>query len=488
MLLQIEDFNKILQIGIELSTEKNRDKLLNSILTKGMEITKCDAATLYLYENDCLTFKLMNTLSLGICRGMNGDTIDDIPPVPLKEENVCAYAAIHHEIINIPDVYDNDRFDFSGPKKYDAITGYHTKSQLVVPLLNNENELLGVIQMINAMSPSGEIIAFHPEYEIIIHSLGSMAAIELTNLSYMEELKEQLYSFVEAFSTVIDERTPYNGNHTRNVARYTKLLAEYITALNEQGHCVEAFTEEHIQKLVLAALLHDIGKMTVPLSVMNRATRLESKLDDIKLRFRILKLSYENDWLKKRISKEEYLATIKDLEDELSFIHTVNTAGFLSDEMILHVEALSQKQYVSDSGECIPYITSQEKSYLSIRKGTLTNEDRQRMENHVVMTDKILSKVHFDNKYAQVPKWASSHHEYLDGSGYPNHLTSDQIGIETRILTITDIYDALTASDRPYKKPMPMEKAISILKSMAAEGKLELRLVEYLEQALLTQE
>ena len=487
MLLQMKDFNKILQIGIELSTEKSRDKLLNSILTRGMEITKCDAATLYLYENDCLTFKLMNTLSLGICRGMNGDIIDDLPPVPLKEENVCAYAAIHREIINIPDVYHNDRFDFSGPRKYDAITGYHTKSQLVVPLLNNENELLGVIQMINAMSPSGEIIAFHPQYEIIIHSLGSMAAIELTNLSYMEQLKEQLYSFVEAFSTVIDERTPYNGSHTRNVARYTKLLAEYITVLNEQGLCEDSFTEDQIQKLILAALLHDIGKMTVPLSVMNRATRLESKLDEIKLRFRILKLSYENDWLKKKISQEEYLSTIKDLEDELSFIQTANTAGFLSDEAIAHVEALSQKQYVSDSGECIPYITPQEKNYLSIRKGTLTNEDRIRMENHVVMTDKILSKVHFDNNYAQVPKWASSHHEYLDGSGYPNHLTADQIGLETRILTIADIYDALTASDRPYKKPMPMEKAISILKSMAAEGKLELRLVEYLEQALGTE-
>ena len=202
MHLQYEDFEKIMDIGIRLCTERDRNRLLMTILDKGMEITNCDASTLYLYENNELYFKYMRTISKGVSRGMDGEKID-LPPVPLKEENVCSYAAIHQEIVNIPDVYASSRFDFSGPRQYDSLTGYRTKSQLVVPLANNENELIGVLQLINAMDEEGKVIAFHEQYEIIIRALGSMAAIELTNLSYVEALKAQINSFVEALTTAL---------------------------------------------------------------------------------------------------------------------------------------------------------------------------------------------------------------------------------------------------------------------------------------------
>ena len=234
MYLEYEDLKKILNIGIRLSTDKDRNHILASILESGMEITNCDASTLYLYEDGRLTFKIMKTLSLGISRGVDGEPITDMPSVPMKEENVCAYTAIRREIVNIPDVYDSDRFDFSGPKQYDALTGYHTGSQLVIPLENNENELIGVLQLINAMDLDGKVIPFSKQYNIIIQSLGSMAAIELTNLTYAEELKAQLYSFVEALTTVLDERTPYNASHTRNVAKYAGILADYISKLHEE--------------------------------------------------------------------------------------------------------------------------------------------------------------------------------------------------------------------------------------------------------------
>ncbi len=208
MRLEYKDFERILNIGIDLCTQKDPNRLLESILENGMKITHCDASTLYLYENNQLVFKIMKTLSMGISRGADGESIEDIPPVPMKEGNVCAYTAIHREIVNIPDVYDSDRFDFSGPKKYDALTGYHTRSQLVIPIENNENELLGVLQLINAMDENGNVIPFDRQYDLIIRSLASMAAIELTNLSYVEELKIQLRSFVEAFEKAIDERTP----------------------------------------------------------------------------------------------------------------------------------------------------------------------------------------------------------------------------------------------------------------------------------------
>lgn len=484
MHLTYEDFKKILNIGIKLSTERNRNRLLASILESGMEITNCDASTLYLYENEKLTFKIMKTLSMGVSRGVDGEPIGDMPPVPLKEENVCAYTAIHREIVNIPDVYDSDRFDFSGPKRYDALTGYHTQSMLVIPLENNENKLIGVLQLINALDQEGEISAFDKQYDIIIRSLGSMAAIELTNLSFVEELKAQTHSFVEAFTTVLDERTPYNASHTRNVERYAGMLADYISDLHQKGECEEYFDQERKEKLELAALLHDIGKMVVPLSVMNRATRLDKGIEKVDERFKLLKAFYEIDMLRGRIDRAGYEAAVQDLESELAFIHQIDSMGFLDDENYERVCRLAEKQHVGEDGAVTNYITQQEAKYLSIRRGTLTEEDRIEMENHVVMTEKILDKVRFHQNYEIVPKWAASHHEFLNGSGYPKHLTEAELDLETRILTVADIYDALTATDRPYKKPIPKEKAIGILKSMAEEGKIELRLVEWLSDAL----
>lgn len=483
MRLEYEDFKKILNIGINLSTGRDRNEILASILESGMEITNCDASTLYLYENDQLTFKIMKTLSMGVSRGVDGEAITDMPPVAMKEGNVCAYTAIHREIVNIPDVYDSDRFDFSGPKKYDALTGYHTKSQLVIPLENNENELIGVLQLINAMDEEGNVIPFDRQYHIIIRSLGSMAAIELTNLTYMEELKAQLYSFVEALTTVLDERSPYNASHTRNVAKYSQILADYITELHRKGLCDEFFDQERKEKLLLAALLHDIGKIVVPLGVMDKATRLGDELSKVEERFKLLESLYEVDMLRGRITEEEYERQIADLKSELEFIHKIDTVGFLDKENYERVCRLSMKKHIKENGEVTKYITDKEKSCLSIRQGTLTLEEREIMKNHVVVTEKILSKVRFNKNFAIVPKWAASHHEFLNGTGYPKQLTAEELDLETRILTVADIYDALTAI-RPYKTAIPDDKSMSMLRSMAEEGKIDSQIVGWLSEAL----
>ena len=483
MNLQYKDFEKILNIGISLSTEKDRNRMLIAILEKGMEVTNCDAGTLYLYENNELNFKLMKTLSKGINRGMN-EPIDDMPPVPMEEKNVCSYSAIHREVVNISDVYNSSRFDFSGPRKYDSLTGYRTKSQLVVPLENNENELIGVLQLINAMDEAGNVIAFDPQYEIIIRSLGSMAAIELTNLSYVEALKMQIYSFVEALTTALEERTPYNALHTKNVEKYVCILADYITKLNRQGKCEEKFEARQIEQLRLAALLHDIGKMVVPLSIMNKATRLDKEIEKIDERFKLLKALYEIDMLRGSITSEEYGEITADLDEELEFIHKIDIIDCVDDEAYEHICRLAVKKHVDKDGNVLPYLTEREVSCLSIRSGTLTMQERKEMENHVVMTSKILEKVQFYKGFSMVPKWVGAHHEYLDGSGYPKQLKGDELDLETRLLTVVDIYDALTASDRPYKDPISKEGAIDILKNMANRGKVDLRLVEWLDEAL----
>lgn len=484
MYFTYNDFQKILNIGIRLSTEKDRNRLLTAILENAMEITNCDASTLYLYENNCLSFKIMKTLSMGISRGADGEFIDDMPPVPMNEQNICSYAAIHREIVNVPDLDHSDQFDFSGPRRYDALTGYHTRSQLVIPLENNENELIGVLQLINAMDQDGSVIPFDEQYDIIIRSLGSMAAIELTNLLHMEEIKAQLYSFVEALTMTLDERTPYNASHTKHVEKYAGLLANYISEMYRSGKSSEFFDQDRKEKLRLSALLHDIGKITIPRSIMNRATRLDQDIRTVNMRFELLKSLYETDMLRGRITRDEYEKHRDELDAELAFIHKIDGVPFLDDENYDHVCRLAKKYHQKEDGTVTKYLTEQETEHLSIRRGTLSLEERKEMENHVIMTEKILQKVRFNKNYSIIPKWAASHHEFLDGSGYPNHLTADELDLETRILTVADIYDALTATDRPYKKPVPREKALDILRDMAKEGKIDGQLVEWLAEAL----
>lgn len=487
MHLQYKDFEKIMDIGIRLSTERDRNRLLMTILDKGMEITNCDASTLYLYENDELHFKFMKTLSQGVCRGLDGEDID-LPPVPMKEENVCSYAAIHQEVVNIPDVYASSQFDFSGPRQYDSLIGYRTQSQLVVPLANNENELIGVLQLINAMDKKGKVIAFNEVYEIIIRALGAIAAIELTNLSYVEALKTQIYSFVEALTTALEERTPYNALHTRNVEKYASLLADYITELHKEGKCEKTFDSARKEQLMLAALIHDIGKMVVPLSIMNKATRLDTEIEKVDARFELLKALYEIDMLRGRITQEEYKTAIEDLKSELAFIHEMDVIDRVSDEDCERIKRLAGKQHVGEDGSVLPYLTKREVECLNIRSGTLTMQERKEMENHVVMTSRILDKVQFYKGFSMVPKWVGAHHEYMDGSGYPNKLKGDELDLETRLLTVVDIYDALVATDRPYKQPISRPRAIQILKDMAAKGKVDLQLVEWLDEALEREE
>ena len=218
-MLTNRELREIVDIGIALTTEKNKNRLLEMILKKAMDISNCDAGTLYLYTGESLEFKIMKTLSQGVSKGENGEKID-LPPVPLQEENVCAYSAIHNELINIEDVYNSQRFDFSGPRKYDAITGYRTQSMIVIPMADAEAELVGVLQLMNAKDEAGNVIPFTEDAEFVLRSMGSQAAVSVSNMKYLEEIRKQLHSFVSAFATAVDERTPYNGSHTRKVAVY----------------------------------------------------------------------------------------------------------------------------------------------------------------------------------------------------------------------------------------------------------------------------
>lgn len=475
---------QFLDIGIALTAEKDPNRLLDIIVETAMNLTASDGGTLYILKDEKLYFRIMKTRSKGVDVGKNGEEIS-LPPVGLKKENICAYAAISKQSLNIPDVYASDLFDFSGPKRYDAMNNYRTQSMLTIPMINYEDKVIGVMQLLNATGEDGTVRPFTDDEEKILLSLSSQTAIALSNMAYIEEINKQMWSFTEAMTEAIDARTPYNASHTRNVAKYSGMLVDYINLLHERGEGELSFSKEHKDKIVMAAYLHDIGKMIVPIEVMNKQTRLEKSLEKIESRLENIGLRYQVDCLKGDISEADFAKHKAEIEKTLTLVRKADGAGFIDDETMAEIKSLFDFVYVSPDKETeIPFLTEEEKQCLQIRKGTLSDEERGIMESHALMTERILNKVYFNSAYKEAPIWAAQHHECINGTGYPKKIGSAQLGPEARILAVADICDALLATDRPYKKPLPKEKAFAIMMDMASMGKIEKKFVEYLEKII----
>ena len=481
-----EDFLSILDIGIAVAGEKDRNKLLDMIIDKGMELTNCDAGTLYILKEEKLYFKIMKTISQGVDKGRNGEVIE-IPAVPIREENICAYTAIHKKALNIEDVYYSDEFDFSGPKNYDKMTGYRTQSMLTIPLIGLNDDVLGVLQLINAKDKQGIVIPFEKSLEHIVFSLSSQASIAVCNMQYMDEIKDTLWSFTEATTEAIDARTPYNASHTRNVCKYAGILADYYNELYEKGEETEYFDKDRKEQLLMGAMLHDIGKMIVPIKVMNKATRLGDDYEKVIQRLEFYRVKYEVMYLKGLMTQSEFEEMTEQIEKSLLVIEKVNQAGFVDEELSEKLEKVlsyTYKDLTQKESQEISYFTEEEKECLRVKKGTLTDKEREIMESHVIMTERILSKVHFHSFYKDAAVFAAQHHECLNGTGYPKKISGEDIPLESRILAVADICDALLATDRPYKKPMPKEKAFFILEDMAKAGNIDGKIVGYLKECI----
>ncbi len=474
-----EIVNRVLEIGIQLSAERDYDTLLTKIVDCAMEITNCDGGTLYMYNDGVLRFCVTKNKTLNIEQGLKDDEF--YPAVLMKDENICAYSAIHKKMLNIEDAYESDEFDFSGPRNYDKLTQYRTKSMLVVPLVNNEDRLIGVLQLLNAIDENGEIIPFSKEFEVVIKSLASQMAIALSNMKYVQEIEDLMFSITQAFTDAIDKRNPYNYYHSRNVFLYTQILVNYINELYEKGEYNRFFDVYNKKELELAALMHDIGKIVVPREIINKSTRLGCKIDIILLRFDYLKSLYKIDYLSGKISREEWLKTKAELKEMKRQVKKINKKNFLDKEKIEYIENIAKKCYVDSDGEKIDYLTPEEAECLSIPKGNLTEEEREIINSHVIYTEKYLNNMTFGKRFSCIGKWAGAHHELLDGSGYPRGLKGDEIAFESRILTVIDIFEALTASDRPYKKAMDEKKAFDVLHKMADEGKIDKEVLKLFE-------
>ena len=488
---------KMSDIGRALSGVHDLNALLEMIVDQARSFTNADAGTLYIVEDETLRFQIVQNDSLKIFMGgKTGETIP-FPPVELKESNVSAFVALKGKSVNIPDVYDTNLFDFTGPKKFDQSTGYRSKSMLVVPMKNHDNDVIGVLQLLNATNPvNNEVIAFSQDYENLSESLASQAAVSITNAKLISNMTELFEAFVKVMATAIDEKSPVTGGHIRRVADLTLTMAEVIHNHDEGAFKDRKFSPDQMYELRIAAYMHDIGKVTSPVEIVEKAKKLQTIFDRIhyirlRMDYIIQKVKLEGQQKKiELLERKADLAEIKkvelksekqiqEMEDIRSFINKCNEPGeFLEDETLDKLKEISLRTYLDNEGQQQPFITEDELLNLSIRRGSITDAERKKMQDHAAVTLKMLKQIPFTKKLKNIPSFAGAHHEFINGKGYPLGLKGDEIPFEGKLMAVTDIAEALTASDRPYKKAMPLETVYRILRSMAKNGELDNDMVE----------
>jgi len=494
---QIKYLNKI---GHALTTEKNFDVLMDKILRAAKDLTQADAGTIYLVSDDekYLKFKVVHTDSLHLQMGGIGENIK-WPDLPLYNESgeknidrISVKCAIENILINIPDVYSTENFNFVGPRLFDKNTNYRTKSMLVVPLINNDNDVIGVLQLINKKDKFNNIVEFSHEDEKLLLSMGSQAAVAISNMKLVKGLEDLLNSFMQTIATAIGEKSKYTQGHVNRVAEITAYIANAINKDTKGLYKDINFNHEQLRELDVASWMHDIGKISTPEYVVDKRTKLETIHDRIhlvKAKFEILKRDLELQLYKdlsqatleseKTILKKQYDEQVKLLDEDLEFLeHNNYGSEFTTDDKIDRIIEISKKElYIN--GEKHNLLSEDEVKNMTIRKGTLTNEERFIINEHARLSVKMLETMPFPKKLRNVPTIAGGHHEKICGGGYPNNLKGDEICLEARILAIADIFEALTAHDRPYKKPNTLNQSLTILYYMAKDDELDRDLVKF---------
>jgi len=496
------DFSNLLKeitdIGIALSAEKDHTRLLEMILVKAKQLTRADGGSLYTCTADKkLKFEIIFTESLGIHMGGTSGRPIDFYPVSLYDEQgnpnnqmVAARAALSNKTVNIEDAYASKEFDFSGTRKFDSKTGYRSKSFLTVPMTNHENELIGVLQLINAIdTATGEVTTFSELDQQLVESLASQAAVTITNRNLIDAQKKLFDSFIQLIAGAIDEKSPYTGGHCRRVPVITTMLADAASNISIGPLRDFRMTQEEKYELEVAAWLHDCGKITTPEYVVDKGTKLETIFDRIHLvntRFEIIRRDSIIDALKRRLEKLEKVDT-GDLENDLElqqelgeieadreYIRKCNIGGeHILEEQIARINRIAGRAWYNAMGKQEQLLLDEEVQNLQIGRGTLSVRERQIINNHVSVTIKMLESLPYPRHLKRVPEFAGGHHEKMDGTGYPNGLTRDKMSIPARMVAIADVFEALTASDRPYKKAMGLSQSLSILGRMKLEGHID---------------
>ena len=548
-------FQRLIEIGIALSAERDTNRLMERILLEAKDLCKADGGTLFLRtEDDALKFEIMRNDSLNIALGGTTGKEITFPPLQIYDpdtgeenrKNVATWAAISGMSINIPDAYEAEDFDFTGTKKFDEGMGYHSKSFLTVPLKNSQDEIIGVLELLNAQgSKPGDVIAFSTEIQPLIEALASQAALALDNQQLLNSQKKLLDSFIELIASAIDAKSPYTGGHCQRVPELTKMLARAACEATVGPFADFDLTDDQMYELHIGAWLHDCGKVTTPEYVVDKATKLETiynRIHEVRMRFEVAKRDATIDCLKAIIDggdpdplQAELDECLAKLDDDFSFIAECNMGGesmaperiqrlqeiakiqwsrTLSDRIGISSEERKRKDRIpepelpivqnllSDQNDHIinretgEPATSSNNPYgfkldvpkhkynlgeiynLSIDRGTLTEEERFKINDHIVQTIIMLEQLPFPKHLSRVPEYAGGHHEKMDGTGYPKKLNRDEMSIPARIMAIADIFEALTAADRPYKSAKPLSVCIKIMALMRNDAHIDDELFE----------
>ena len=500
--------DRLNEIGSALSLEKNLAALLEKILIAAKTITRADGGTLYLIEGEGaaqqLRFEIVRTASLGVALGGTTGNAITFAPLPLYRDGrpntgmVAAYAALTGRTVDVADAYTEAGFDFSGTRQFDQRTGYRSKSFLTVPMKNHSGELIGVLQLINCRDPeSGAIVAFAETDRRLAESLASQAAVAITNRQLIDQLETLFESFITLINAAIDEKSPYTGGHCQRVPTLTMLLAEAVNETTVGPLASFTMTDKDRYELRIAGLLHDCGKITTPVHIVDKATKLETIFDRIHLvdtRFEVLKRDAEIESLKAKLElartqgldeielrerkyrlDRELADRLRRLDDDREFLRRANVgAEAMSAEDQARVRAIGEKYRWRDiSGATANFLSDDEVANLTIRSGTLTPEEREIINHHIVSTIKMLEALPWPKHLRNVPEYAGGHHERMDGRGYPRGLKRDQMSVQARVMGIADIFEALTAKDRPYKKGKTLTEALAILGRFSLNGHVD---------------
>jgi len=502
MLLDQKILNKLNEIGIALSKERNISALLEKILLYAKEVTKADGGTIYTVTSDKkLHFAIAVSDSLNFHAGGTSNI-----PVPfsdlslvledgsLNDSLMVAYAVNHKKSINIKNAYDEQGFDFSGTRGFDERTGYRTEAVLTVPMKNHEDEVIAVLQLINPIAYK----TFSEDDQKLAESLASQAGVALTNQYLIESLRGLFESLIHVIAEAIDEKSSSTANHGKRVPIVALLLAKAVDAMEEGPFHALHFSEEELYELEVAAFLHDCGKITTPIHIVEKQHKLETIFDRIELvnaRYDALLEKCEKELYQKKLqvleklspqafelAKQEFATLERDYQEKIDvyasdreFIARCNEGKEIMTAAAQdRLKGIARMHDVKEH----PFLTPDELENLSVEKGNLTAKEREIIKHHVVMTYRMLKQLHFPKELRRVPEIAASHHERVDGKGYPRGLKKEQMSVQARILAIADVFEALSAPDRPYKEALSLSQVLQIMTQMVEEGHLDKDLFE----------
>ena len=472
--IRLETLN---EIGQALSSTRDFDSLMERIVEAARTFTQADGVTFYRIRDNRLAFDLLRNLSLGLYKGGSAGEPIDLPEIPLHHADgspnhslVVAHAALTGNTVNVRDAYSEPGFDFSGTRAFDARTGYRSQSFLTVPMKDHVGEVIGVLQLINAGGPDPGVRVFTDADQELVESLASQASIALNNRRLLEQMAELFESLIKLINTALDEKSPYTGGHCERVPELTMMLAEAAASIEEGPLADFTMSEADRYELKIAGLLHDCGKITTPVHVVDKATKLETLFDRIHLvdsRIEILLRDAQIAHLKGEIDAAGLAARTRQLHADREFLRRANIGGeFMSDADVAAVQRIASYAWTDLDGSARTLLSDEEAMNLSIRRGTLNAAEREVINNHIVMTIRMLEALPWPPHLRNVPEYAGGHHERMDGKGYPRGLRREQMSVQARVMGIADVFEALTAPDRPYKNAKTLSESIHILGNM----------------------